>query len=168
MALVATAGGGTSNSYVTQATANTYFADGNHAKANIWQALADSQKDQYLIMATRHIDMQPIRGGKYDTTTTSGIPDQRLKFPRGADYDGGIFIPLPVSDATYEQAVYLAEHEDSTELRANLQRAGVSSANLSGVAAETYRGAQGQLLCATAYQILLDAGLIMTSAGFSC
>jgi hypothetical protein len=118
-------------------------------------------------MATRHIDMQPISGGKYDTTTTSGAPDQRLKFPRAADYDGGTFIPLPVKDACYEQAVYLAEHEDSAEFRANAQRAGVSSASLGGVASETYRGSKGMLLCETAYQILLGAGLILTSARFS-
>ena len=75
---------------------------------------------------------------------------------------------MEVTEACYEQAVYLVEHEDGAELRANLQRAGVQSASLSGVASETYRGSQGMLLCATAYQILLDAGMITTSLRFAC
>jgi len=166
MALDATVGGSSSNSYATRVESTTYFADGVHPKHATWTALDDNDKDEYLIMATTHIDMLDIKGGKSDTTTTSGVPDQALKFPRAADYDGGEFIPVEVKKACYEQAIYLAEKMACVELRADLQRAGVKSASIGGAVSETFGGVKDQMLCSTAYRILLNAGLIQITAAF--
>jgi hypothetical protein len=161
--LVATAGGSTSNSYVTVAEANAYFEE--HPEFAAWDKLATaSGKERYLMTATRIIDRQPIDGGKYDTTTTSGVPDQALKFPRAADYDGGVFIPVEVKEATYEQALYLAKVGGPSNTRAVLQAQGVTAASVDSVS-ETYgKGATAAGLCPEATRILTAAGFLALGA----
>jgi hypothetical protein len=137
MALTATVGGSTSNSYVTRAEANAYFQLGTHPKSLTWFDLADEAKDEYLILATTQIDALPINGAKYDTAMTSGVPDQSLKFPRAQDYDDSTeYIPDPVKRATYEQAIWLALGSGDSK-REQLQAQGVKSVSIADVS-ETY------------------------------
>jgi hypothetical protein len=129
MALVATVGAATSNSYVTQAEATTYFASGMHELNATWTALDSDGKDEYLIKATLQIEAQRLRGEKNDTSTTSGAPDQRLHFPRSTDVDGSTeFIPLDIKIACYEQAIWLAYAPPVSNVRTALQREGVTAA----------------------------------------
>ncbi len=162
MALSATVGDSAANSYVTQAAATTYFGD--HPLTATWTALTSDEKDQYLILATTHIDMQPIDGVKYDETTTSGAPDQALRFPRAADYDGGVFIPAPVAKATYEQAIMLAG-TGASSTRTDLQRQGVVEVALPDIT-EKYDTsvASTNPLGAIALGILEAAGLLSWGA----
>lgn len=166
MALDATVGGGDSNSYVTQAEADAYFASGMHIDNVAWAALDSDGQDEYLIMATLQIDSMALVGVKNDDGATTGVPDQRLHFPRSEDVDDGSeFIPLPVKLATYEQATHLSKlGTDST--RQTLQAQGVVEAEFADVR-EKYAGASVVVrpLCARAYQILNNAGYIRWAGG---
>jgi hypothetical protein len=163
MALVATVGGATSNSYGTRAEANAYFQLGMHPKSLTWFNLADEAKDEYLVLATAQIDALPIKGAKYDTAMTSGVPDQRLKFPRGADYDDSTsYIPAAVKQATYEQSVWLAQGGGGSS-RELLQAQGVKSVTIGDVSESygdsTFRNPFSQL-SPMAKNILMASGVL--------
>lgn len=168
MALVSTVGASTSNSYVTRAEANAYFQLDMHPNALKWHELEDEVKDAYLIRATKMIDNCPIAGAKYDTDTTSGVPDQALKFPRAQDYDDSTeFIPMEVKNATYEQALWLATTGVS-DSREEMQARGVTSVSVGDVS-ETYGTVRNttdpaQRLCPEAKNILLT-GCFLRRAG---
>src|ERR1041385_7228772 len=98
MALIATIGGSTSNSYVTLTEANDYFDD--RLNAAEWNAATSDSKEKALITATRRIDEEQFVGYKVSNT-------QALKWPRFNVYDedGLIFdsttIPERVKHAVY-------------------------------------------------------------------
>jgi len=73
MALIATIGGSTSNSYVTLTEANDYFAD--RLNTAEWDAVGSETKEKALITATRRIDEEQFLGYKVSLT-------QALKWPR--------------------------------------------------------------------------------------
>lgn len=104
MALVATVGGASSNSYVTQAEATTYFGD--RLNSTEWTGATSADKDKALVTATRRIDEEQFVGEK----VTAG---QALKWPRSEAYDedGNEFdsaaIPTRVKEATYITALEL-------------------------------------------------------------
>jgi hypothetical protein len=159
LSLVATVGASTANSYVTAATADTYFEA--HPEYETWDKLYTAQKERYLILATKIIDTERIDGDKYTITATSGVADQALRFPRSVDYDDGSkFIPKAVQDATCEQAVYMSK-TGASSTRMDLQAQGVTSVTIGDVS-ETYGGNAdtGTQLCRRARQLLIDAGLI--------
>lgn len=62
-----------SNSYGSQAEADTYFADS--INNSIWTAFSSTQKDQGLVTATRQLELQAWAGEKE-------VPSQDLDFPR--------------------------------------------------------------------------------------
>lgn len=162
LSVVATVGASTANSYDTVANADSYFEA--HPDWATWDKLNTSEKGRYMILATRMIDAENIDGDKYDTTTTSGVPDQALRFPRAVDYlDGTLIIPVPVKHATYEQAVYLAK-SGTNNTRAELQAQGVRSVSIGDVT-ETYGGnPEGWTqLCKKARKLLVSAGIIRLS-----
>jgi hypothetical protein len=76
--LVATAGGSTSNTYVTQADATTYFE--GHPFASAWTSASTGNKDIALAYATRILDRVEWAGVK--GSTSSGALTQALAFPR--------------------------------------------------------------------------------------
>jgi len=174
MALDATVGGASANAYDTQANATTYFASGMHKDNAVWTALTSDQRDELLIEATMQIDMEHIDGGKYDTDLTSGVPDQRLRFPRVIDYDDGTtFVPLSVKEAMYEQAIWLAKYRpaDTATTRRALQAEGVTRVKIGDVE-EEYGGTRpglhkGSQLCERAWQILNAARLLSWSSGYA-
>jgi hypothetical protein len=113
MALVATVGGSTSNSYVLLAEAESYFDDRiNSTAAGNWDtdsagvARTDAAKSAALVTATRRIDEEQFFGYKASTL-------QALKWPRAnvTDEDGNYYdtdeIPVPVKQATYLTALEL-------------------------------------------------------------
>ena len=73
MALDATAKGTSSNSYVTNAEAETYFAD--RSGVADWVAATSAEEDDSLVTATGVLDLEEYDG--FPTTTT-----QRLQWPR--------------------------------------------------------------------------------------
>jgi hypothetical protein len=121
--LDATVGGANSNSYVTVATADTYFDERLNVSA--WTDLTASAadvdtKEQALIQATRRIDQEDFDGSPVNPLTgTSTDTTQALKFPRfnatneeGWDYLQTV-IPDPVQRATMELALsYIGTTDD--------------------------------------------------------
>jgi hypothetical protein len=102
-ALVATVGGATSNSYATFVEANAYFAGRLGGEA--WNDVENGSLA--LITATSELEKLSYRGSK-------ATESQALKFPRtGIDQDG--VIPLPLKQATYELALYLAQNLEILE-----------------------------------------------------
>lgn len=163
MALVATVGASTSNSYVTRLEADAYFQLGMHPNALKWHDQKYEAKDAYLIQATRMIDACPISGAKYDTDMTSGVPDQSLKFPRAQDYDDSTeYIPVDIKTATYEQAIWLVSMGIS-DTREQLQAQGVTSASIGDVS-ETYSGAPAS--SNPVHRLAPGARAILVNGGF--
>lgn len=117
MAVVATIGGETSNSYLTLDNvldndgtviamgANEYFVDALHATA--WTSASEEDKGKALVSATRFIDAKFVfKGVKTDQ-------DQALSFPRYGvtNLDGYSYLntelPQRLKDATAELALSL-------------------------------------------------------------
>lgn len=107
MALDATVGGNSANSYVSQDEANDYFAD--TLQADDWTAV--TAKDGALVQATEYLNSLEWRGNKASST-------QALQLPRKSLYDvnGSLVpsdsIPPEVKRATYQLALFLAANSD--------------------------------------------------------
>jgi hypothetical protein len=133
----ATVAGAGSNSYVTLAFADGYFADTLEARE--WFAASPEDRARALISATRKIDEEfRYYGRSYDTVTP-----QALKFPRDSDLDaqGNLEIPDGIEYATCELALHLLGKHTSGDLvdREQLQEQGVRSMSIDGVS-ERYGG----------------------------
>lgn len=119
MALDATVGGPTANSYVTRAEAVAYFAERLHTDA--WTALSDTEKDASLIMATRLIDrLLCFEGTSATTTQALRFPMTGLVLPTGATVPDDE-LPLVVKEATYEMALVLASTDVTQQSEAEAQ-----------------------------------------------
>jgi hypothetical protein len=100
MALDATVGGASSNSYVTQADATTYF--GHRFDATEWTNASSDNRNIALMMATARLEQEEYTGLRVDD-------DQRLKWPRYGVYVDNVYqeetaVPRPIKEATYELA----------------------------------------------------------------
>src|ERR1051325_7143664 len=103
MALIATNGGSTSNSYVTLTEANDYFAD--RLNTTEWDAAVSETKEKALITATRRIDEEQFFGYKVSTS-------QALKWPRYNVLDeDGVYLPSDSIPERVKQAVFVTALE---------------------------------------------------------
>jgi len=113
MAIDATVGGASSNSYATLAEADAYFAAG--LRADTWDSYAPNKKEAALLEAAADLDLEIYLGSKTDT-------DQALKFPRASirDVDGNLLaddaIPQNVKSAQCELAFVKLSDPDSLEV----------------------------------------------------
>jgi hypothetical protein len=97
------------NSYISRADAETYFAD--RLNSSEWDDATDANKDAALIQATRMIDYRDYMGVRTDS-------DQVLKFPRSGLVDDGVDVdpdevPQKVLDAACELAIYALQDDYS-------------------------------------------------------
>ena len=105
MALDASIGGTSSDSYVTIAVADAYHA--THLYSSVWTAASTDNKERSLKMATRLLDERMTWNGSKHTD------EQSLRWPRGfvTDYDGYSIetteIPVAIQNATAEFARHL-------------------------------------------------------------
>ena len=105
MALDATVGGNSSNSYLSVADADAII-DERVGDTSAWTDAETSDKEKALISATRRLDQQTFQGCKTVST-------QSLKWPRYETYDddGYVYasdaIPAPIKHATAELAFVL-------------------------------------------------------------
>lgn len=106
MALVATAGGSSSNSYVTRVEAAAYLSDRLYVAA--WEDADPQDQDKALVTACRRLEQEEFLG--YRATN-----EQALKWPRvgtcdadGIDYASDA-VPAPVKYAQVELALQLLE-----------------------------------------------------------
>jgi hypothetical protein len=115
------------NTYVTLADANAYFA--NRLSSETWDGTGDSDKSKALIMATKNLDRLVFKGSKINI-------DQPLQFPRyfkeyiEAEYLNlviGVTMDIPplVQDACCEEAIAILGAVSTPNTRATLQQQGV-------------------------------------------
>lgn len=130
--------------YVTVEEAATYFASRLHSEA--WTSAADADKQKALVMATRAIDRQILRGRKTDA-------GQDRAFPRYPD----TAVPQAVKDATCEEALALLDRGDNQ--RRKLQAEGVVSMSI-GSLSETYAIGSGEGLLSQEAKELLRPWLL--------
>ncbi len=127
------------NSYVSVAEADAFFADKFFADTSPWEAATAADKERALITATRRIDALSLVGTKAD-------PLQALEFPRAwqvwEEDEPGVYVEtgvLPnVKRACMEEALATLAGEEEP-LRVQLQREGVTSAKI-GSTSESYSG----------------------------
>lgn len=167
LTLVATVGAADANAYDTAVNADAYFEA--HPDYSTWDAATTSAKERGLILATTLIDLEPIDGDKYDISTTSGAPDQALRFPRVVDYiDATKVIPPAVKVAMYEQALEFAK-TGTTGTRKTLQSEGVIEVQI-GKVRERYSeggGVSNTQLSIRARAILMSAGLLAVAGSWA-
>ena len=112
MALDATVGGASSNSFVTRAEASAHFTD--HPFGTTWLALTGAAQDTYLIYATMAVDSLCYDGQESGSTQALSFPMGGLT--RNGQSDGvsvdSSTIPIKIKRATYEHAAYLAANGD--------------------------------------------------------
>jgi hypothetical protein len=134
----ATIAGAASNSYVTLAFADAYFADTLEGRE--WLGFGREDRARALISATRKIDEEFRYYGQPSDTVTP----QALKFPRDGDRDsdGDLRIPDGVEYATCELALHLLREEKMPDLvdRERLQEQGVRRFNLDGITEQYANG----------------------------
>lgn len=154
------------NSYISVAAATSYFDERLYSTS--WTSAEAADKIKALIMATKKIDRQKIRGLKANS-------DQTLEFPRALYAHGESFeapivgmrhhygpgwvvedeVSQDVLDATCEEAIALLAGGAKANQRAELQAQGVKSFSI-GKLSETYQtGVSGErLLSLEAKQLL--------------
>lgn len=110
MSFDSTVGGASSNSYVSTAEADAYFAL-NLGKKATWNAVTDpSAKEALLQEATRLLDMY------FDWNGRIATPTQKLRWPRVGAYDADRrpvaddVIPDAIKIGTYEFAFYVLDN----------------------------------------------------------
>ena len=130
--------------YVTVEEAATYFASRLHSE--VWTQTADADKQKALVMATRAIDRQLLKGRK-------ATDAQELAFPRYPDTE----VPEAVKEACCEIALALLERGNSQ--RRKLQQEGVQSFTL-GNMSETYVPGAGRGLISKEAKELLRPWLL--------
>jgi uncharacterized membrane protein YgcG len=131
-ALDASIGGPNSDSYVTLAYADAFFAAHySLVKAAVWAALTIPQKESALRRGTQILDGLRVLDSEYgygampyalvlehnwDVTIHRQLINQRLQFPRNIDTDefGTPIIPVNVQDADCEQAIHLLTFDEAT------------------------------------------------------
>ena len=107
MALDATVGGESSNSYVTNAEAGLFYAD--RPQSADWDALGSAQ-DGWLILATDRLEQEKYQGERTDD-------DQALSFPRvdvvvdGIEVDNDV-IPPEIKRAQMKYALILSGEDN--------------------------------------------------------
>lgn len=110
MAIVATAGSASADSYLTVAAADELAGADLGPEAEAWTSADLGLKEAALRRATREVDSYVATGWPpFDV-------DQALVFPRETmdeDGDGVAFIPRKVVLATYQQALYLLKNKDA-------------------------------------------------------
>lgn len=112
MALVATVGSDTANSYVTVTEAEAYFATA--ALTTAWDSASTPERESALITATARLDqhafvgvpVNSLNGTATGTTQALQWPRAYAKAPSGAYYLTTI-IPEPIKRATYKLAYQL-------------------------------------------------------------
>jgi len=140
-----------SNRYADIEYADTYFGD--RYGADQWRAATEVHKAQALATATRHIDMQRLRGRKTDDAQPLAFP--RVIYWRGA-WNADTTVPEAVKAAACEEALAILSHDTQ---RAARQREGLTSVSI-GDASESYsaealaRTQSGELLSPQAKLLL--------------
>jgi len=117
MSIKTSIGTPTANSYVSVASANTYFRE--LEAGLLWDEISSSgtvsqtaRKENLLKQATREIDnTYRFHDSKYNPGTIGQSNYQALEFPRTSniDADSNLYIPDEIKYSTYEQAGWILQ-----------------------------------------------------------
>jgi len=117
MSIQTSIGTPTATSYVSVASANTYF--NNLEESELWTQMGSTstlgsttRKENLLKQATREIDnTYRFQSSKYNQGIQGQSTYQALEFPRYSNIDGNndLFIPDEVKYATYHQAYWILQ-----------------------------------------------------------
>jgi hypothetical protein len=117
MAIQTSIGTSTATSYVSVASANTYF--NNLEESGLWTQMGSTstltstlRRQNLLKQATREIDRTyRFNGSKYNTGIQGDSNYQNLEFPRNNNVDASnsLFIPDEIKYATYHQAYWILQ-----------------------------------------------------------
>lgn len=133
------------NSYISVADADAYFNERLYSSS--WDNATADDKARALIMATKAIDRQPLKGIKDMETQTLAFPRyDPSKYLDEVEYSNEDLVieaevPQIVLDAVCEEALALLDRGD--DQRAKLQQAGVKSFSL-GSLSESYASGSGR------------------------
>jgi hypothetical protein len=161
MALDATVGGSASNSYVTEATANSYLT-GERLYITAWTSATTPQREQALIWATFLLDVSFEYLG-YKSTLA-----QALRWPRAGiiDADGyaldSVSIPSLVQKATATLALSLLSSDRTAEPA--LLGLGISEAKVGPLSATITDLAVKELVPEDVQALLLPFGTLKAGA----
>ncbi len=171
MEIIATLSGVDSNSYITVAEADAYFAGRLHASA--WETASTGDKEKALVTACRAIEGSRLNVNRrvVGDLLSPVVITQALGFPRYRDIDatGAYIIPEAVKRAQCEEALALLAFGAEAQKRAALQAGGVSSFSVDGLS-ESYREGAGSspLVSAEARRLIAPfisrGGVIATSS----
>lgn len=106
MAIDATVGGASANSYVTIAEADAYFEA--RANSSLWSPLTDAEKEPYLVTAARRNDTEAYRGAKTEQAQALQFPRTNIIDEDGRSVDDDV-IPDRVKRAQMEAAYAILE-----------------------------------------------------------
>ena len=148
MALDATVGGASANSYITVADADAFAATDLGRNVKAWNDAHPEEKEAALIRATEEIDFAVgTVGSSYSST-------QARLFPRSSDIDLSTNLPrIPVrlKKATYLQAAFLLRNANIIDDASSRRARGLSSfANPDGtsgtVSTDPYNGLDARVV----------------------
>lgn len=161
MALDATVGGSTSNSYVTVATANSYLTD-ERLYITAWTSASSTQREQALIWATFLLDVSFEFYGFKNTVT------QALRWPRSGavDADGyalsSTAIPKLIEKATATLALSLLGSDRTAE--PSILGLGISEARVGPLFAKITEQAVKELIPEDVQALLIPLGTMKAGA----
>lgn len=159
--VITTIGGKDSNSYVSVAEADAYFA--KRLNADAWEAAPEDSRAKALILATSYIDQIGFTGKKASTDPQDSDSYQALEWPRQPDMsdeymlginhlytfrdvnqklwiskDGTPIIPIKLKEAVYEQAFFLIRSIVGIDKRDALRGQGINQVNPKAGGAEVF------------------------------
>jgi hypothetical protein len=124
MAIDATVGGASANSYLTIVAADAFAASDLGTNAKAWLAATTDEKEAALLRATFEIDSNIGR------VVNPGSTTQALLFPRAEDLlaDGVTwFLPIRLQRAAYLQAAYVLQNATVLDQAASFRARGLSN-----------------------------------------
>tara|TARA_R100001377_G_scaffold64145_1_gene39728 strand:- start:318 stop:824 length:507 start_codon:yes stop_codon:yes gene_type:complete len=160
MAITATIGGATSDSYSTVADADSYHAD--HLYHATWTAASTDSKERSLKMATRLLDERITWVGSKNTDA------QYLRWPRSSVTNiDGYSVPVTVIPAPIKNAVAeLARHLTVSDLTAQAQGKGIASLDAGSVSLTFSKTDTADVLPTIVQEMLRGWGTIHARAKF--
>jgi hypothetical protein len=159
MSLDATVNGANSDSFITVATADTYFS--NHLYSSTWDAGSTANKEKALKMATRILDEKCAWSGTRATST------QALGWGRTDVYYDGISvssttIPVQIANATAEFAGHLL----AKDLTVNAEGKGLSSIKVGDIELDFDKSDTAGVMPDIVQEMLRGWGIIYARAKF--